>query len=101
MTSKGYFKKICKNLNNYKYSDEFKKGKKVIEKELKALKIIKEKHIDCMLFIEKDFDSYDEYIEYMAFHNFCTKENIFEKCYGILTQEEFDLLKEVFSNDKR
>lgn len=63
--------------------------------EHKALEIIKEKHIDCMFFIEKDFDNYDEYIEYMCRHNLCVKENIFEVCYGILTKEEYDLLKEV------
>ena len=40
-TSKGYFKKICKNLNSYEFTEEFKKGKKQIEKDLDKVGKIK------------------------------------------------------------
>jgi len=74
MTSKGYFKKICKCLNSYEYTDEFKKGKKVIEKELQALKILK-----IVLGLN------------------ATNRAIIRQAYeaGWITEEEFNLLKEV------
>ena len=69
---------------------------KVIEKELKALEIIKEKKIDSRLFTDGDFDDYDHYLERMRTWNCCdSNKELFEKCWGILAEEEFDLLKEV------
>ena len=35
------FTKICKNLNGYEFTDEYKKNKEIIESTLKALEIIK------------------------------------------------------------
>ena len=40
------FKKICKNLNSYELTDEYKRGKKIIERELKVNQILKEKKVD-------------------------------------------------------
>jgi hypothetical protein len=34
MTPKSAFAKICKNLNSYQYTEEFKKGKKLVESSL-------------------------------------------------------------------
>lgn len=45
MTSKSAFNKICKNLcSTYEYTDEYKKGKKRILKDLEMAKILK-KHL--------------------------------------------------------
>lgn len=48
MTPKSAFAKICKNLNSYQYTEEFKKGKKLVETSLererkqdKILRILK------------------------------------------------------------
>ena len=75
----------------YSYIDPFSdyhtfkddlKDKEVIEKRLKALEIIKEKGVDIhFLGISK---SPEEYMQH----------NVFNR-YGYLTQEEYDLLKEV------
>lgn len=55
---------------------------KTIEKELKALKIIKEKEVDIKAFNDlQDLQDYNYY---------CSPE---------LTQEEYDLLKEVLKNE--
>lgn len=34
MTPKSAFAKICKNLNSYQYTEEFKKGRKLVESSL-------------------------------------------------------------------
>lgn len=60
---------------------------KIIEKELKALEIIKEKEV--AVFVINDTSNFDEY-------------NIRLLAYGTnqeLTQEEYDLLKEVLQDD--
>ena len=57
----------------------------IVEKELKALEIIKEKEVNVY-----DFKEYESKYEY----NKHTKEEFQE-----LTQEEYDLLKEVLSNE--
>lgn len=69
---------------------------KEIEKELEALKIIKEKNVFVWGFIHrkeemKDFEyTYDYYKKYYGyFHSGYD--------YKLLTEEEFDLLKEVMS----
>ena len=36
------FRKICKNLNNYQSTDEYKKNKELIETTFKTLEMIKE-----------------------------------------------------------
>lgn len=68
-------------------SDEVLNDKAIVEKELRALKIIKEKRIDIESF-------YTTFIENSYNYNF------YEISYGTygkykLTQEEFNLLKEV------
>ena len=67
--------------------DAFWESYRIIEKELKALEIIKEKEVDVwylMICIEQNIKHLQFYNEYMKELN------------GIkLTQEEFDLLKEV------
>ena len=44
MKSKEAFKKMCKNLNSYEFTDEFKQTKKQIIKDLEILEILK-KHL--------------------------------------------------------
>ena len=91
MTSNGYFKKICKCINSYEYSDEFKKGKKVIEKELQALKIIKNKKIDVLLlflcFKQGGLNDYNKF--YLKIRNLTDSPK------NSLTNKEFELLKDV------
>ena len=70
------FRKICKNLNSYEFTDEYKKNKKLIEKSLKALEII-EKYV----YVRKPY------------------EKVYEICFNdeseMITEEEYELLKEV------
>lgn len=119
------FRKICKNLNSYEFDDEYKKGKKLIEtalkrlerintiphsvsKELgkplkdnkrfinstieceniKALKIIKEKMvIPAYIINTKNVEEYNKWLKQDTFRKEWLKR--------MLTQEEYDLLKEV------
>ena len=71
----------------------------IIEKALKALEIIKEKKVDTYSFIKNDYQNYNEYLDRMCFLNNCNRESLFKKCCGILTQEEFDVLKEVLKDE--
>lgn len=83
---KNAFTGHCRELKcetNYIQVCEHKFSK--IEKELKALEIIKEKEVNVY-----DFKEYESKYEY----NKHTKEEFQE-----LTQEEYDLLKEVLSNE--
>lgn len=50
MTPKSAFAKICKNLNSYQYTEEFKKGKKLVEASLE-----KERKQDKILRILKKY----------------------------------------------
>ena len=90
------FRKICKNLNSYEFTDEYEKNKKLIEKALerkekseKALEIIKENALyvdwtwlfDCVV----NNKSYEDYIEGCN----AMKETTFAD------KEEYDLLREV------
>ena len=57
MTSKEAFKNICKNLNSYEFTDEFRKGKNQIKKDLERLEqyenIEKELGIDLITIYDK------------------------------------------------
>ena len=64
--------------------DEFWKAYRVIEKAIKALEIIKEKEVNIHIF---------RHCSDLATYNDMTEEN--QK----LTQQEYDLLKEVLFND--
>lgn len=65
----------------------------VIEKELKALEIIKETRVDVVLIkLSKD---YDDYCSLEVIKILSVGENMVVKKRGI-TQQEYDLLKEVF-----
>ena len=63
--------------------------KKTIEKELKALEIIKKKEVNVNTLINRIIGA----IEPLEFYNEKVSENL------KLTQEEFDLLKEVVRNE--
>ncbi len=74
----------------YRYCDD-------IKKELKALEIIKEKKVNVGAFMECCLSlSYEEYIKQWGnWHK-----HIFKNISGeVLTQEEFNLLKEVLENE--
>ena len=65
MTNKEAFKKICKNLNSYEFTDEFKQAKNQIIRDLEVLQILK-KHFLFQLdddtrtgFDEKQFNGID------------------------------------------
>lgn len=71
-----------------------KENFKIIEKELKALEIIKTKNVD-IFFLINSCDEVDKYNEEII-------DNTMYYCYSNcrkLTQEEFDLLKEVLENE--
>lgn len=98
---------MSKGLEALKYLDEHnlnwhdnptKKYVDIIEKELKALKIIKEKEVNtrflCQLFSNKGLVRYETYEDYLRkdckeYKNAYLSVSLFP-----LTQEEFDLLKE-------
>ena len=61
----------------------------IIAKKLKALEIIKKKQVDCQLFINLFISKAYNYKEYFGF--------IIHTKYNKLSQEEFDLLKEVLN----
>lgn len=61
---------------------------KIIRKELKVLEIVKNKRVPIQVIFE--FDTYDDYFEW-AYSNVI-------RLY-LLTQEEFNLLKEVLADD--
>ena len=130
------FRKICRNLNSYEFTDEYKKNKKLIEttlknyeeltskpailygrthghtqalidticknykevkitnledeKKLKALEIIKEKNVWFWVF--RRTHNVNEYNEKVALY--------YPEC-DELTQEEYDILKEVFYERRR
>lgn len=72
-----------------------KKNYELVKKHLKAFSIIKEKKIDSRLFTDGDFDDYHHYLERMCIWNCCdSNKELFEKCWGVLAEEEFNLLKE-------
>ncbi len=71
----------------------------IIEKALKALEIIKEKKVDTYSFIKNNHQNYSEYLDIMCLFNGCDRDNLFEKCWGILTQEEFDVLRKVLKDE--
>lgn len=59
----------------------------IIEKSLKALEIIKEKEVDIHnLLISETVEQYNSYTHWLGYK-------------GNLTQEEYDLLKEVLKNE--
>ena len=68
----------------------YSKYYEVIEKELKALEIIKEKEIDVKDITETT-DDYDLYVAYCEGKGYAKE--------FICTQEEFDLLKEVLEDE--
>ena len=68
-------------------SDEVLNDKAIVEKELKALEIIKEKKVDMWHLVDLLEQTYEMYLA------FCKSEK-YEEDY-IFTEEEFNLLKEV------
>lgn len=62
----------------------------IIEKELKALEIIKKKQVDTLWLIDSDNKSLDDYNEMML-------DSMGAKRCKELTQEEYDLLMEVLA----
>lgn len=96
---------MSKGLEALKYLDEHnlnwhenptKRYVAIIKKELKALEIIKKKKVNVGCFIECClFLSYEEYIKQWGNWH----EHIFKNISGeVLTQEEFNLLKEELEN---
>ena len=84
---KQYVKKLASAYAGDKYSQALTEN---IEKELKALEIIKKKNVD-VFFLRNNCDTVEEY-------NKEINNNTMHYCYGNcreLTQEKFDLLKEV------
>ena len=82
MTSKECLKRIDEK--NYLTEREHKEFLSVVEKELKALEIIKEKRVDCKSLIEcVDADEYNDLWFDIP-----------------IDKEEYELLKEVLENDK-
>lgn len=77
-------------LNNYSYH-EYDEGRvNTIDKELKALKIIKSKRVDVAYFLWCiDFYDYEEGLDLEEYNLSCIKDE------WKLTKEEYDLLKEV------
>jgi hypothetical protein len=74
-------------MDNYKIKSVI-----VLEKQVKALSIIKEKNIDILSL--KATNSYDEYLKTPAPRNIVDEYGMYHK-EQVLTQEEYDLLKEV------
>ena len=67
-----------------------------IEKELKALEIIKEKNVD--IWCLKTTKNYDDYLHSPAPTNIVDENGVYHE-EQLLTQEEYDLLKEVLKDD--
>ena len=96
------FKKICRNLNGYEYTEEYKKYKKLIEETLKkynenkikALKLLKEKRIDIDLFLTILED--DNQKNKLKSYNFWLQRN--EKLK--ITKKEYYLLKKILYEDE-
>ena len=80
------FKEICKNLNSYEFSDEYKKNKELIETAFKALDIIKEK---------VQFEFLEEREEGKIIQRYFVIGN----CMFPVTKEEYDLLKEILKDE--
>ena len=70
-------------------SDDYSKELKIIEKELKALEIVKNKRVDIVGVLIYAFNQ----------ENGCEFYNSYMSKEIELTQEEYDLLKEILSND--
>lgn len=66
-----------------------------IENKLKALEIIKEKQVNVRNLIIYCFEMKREYENYIEMFNF--SDNFWELGKDLLTQEEYDLLKEVLT----
>lgn len=81
------FTKICKNLNGYEFTDEYKKNKEIIESTLKALEIIKETP-EFAWYVTIYKDAYEMINDVKGFRVNNSVEEL---------QEMFDLLKEVLS----
>lgn len=64
-----------------------------IEKELKALEIIKNKSVNVRNLIIYCFEMNDTYEEYVDVFNYC--DNYWELGNELLTEEEYNLLKEM------
>lgn len=79
--------KLDLNGEMYNSLEDMYEPYKTIEKELKALEIIKKKCVDVVGLVRRDFDDVEDY-------------NYYVQEWQKLTQEEFDLLKEVFSNEQ-
>lgn len=75
---------------DYVGSDEHKNDYNIIEKELEALEIIKEKRVDVDLLM--DCSPYDGYRHTTGLIEYNNSTTITQK---ELTQEEYDILKEV------
>lgn len=73
--------------------DRVRENLPIIEKELKALKIIKEKEVNVRNLIDYELNHDNSYEEYLDDYNYA--DNYFELGHELLTQEEYDLLKEV------
>lgn len=67
----------------------------IVRKELKALEIITNKGVNVRNLIIYCFEMTDTYEEYVDSFNYC--ENYWDLGKELLTQKEFDLLKEVLS----
>lgn len=90
------FVDICQYMDFYCDTNTQDK-QKIVEKELKALEIIKKKKVNVGCFIECCLSlSYEEYIKQWGNWH----EHIFKNISGeVLTQEEFNLLKEALESD--
>ena len=90
MKSKEAFKKICKNLNSYEFTDEFKRAKNQIIRDLDILKILKKRPALLCCFAYDGIFTWDDYKE-----TYCDE----DKQYIGATKGEFEKVKEWLNND--
>ena len=103
------FKKICKNLNSYEFTDEYKKNKKLIETALKKQKQDENKLKALNIIIEKDVNVY--WLRYvLKRHKEVEPRPLYSSAFeaynnGVkverrLTQEEFNSVKQVVCREE-
>ena len=76
----------------YSYTEDFEPMLE-IEKSLLVLKTIKEKQVNVRNLIIYSFEMKESYEDYVDRFNYC--DNFYELGYELLTEEEYNLLKEV------
>lgn len=110
------FRKICKNLNSYEFTDEYKQNKELIESALEELdfyvrhcrdleKLLvkvnteREKYRRAIRVIKRNLklnaQREDMYVEY----SMCLTNNDKGKEYILIDKKEYDLLNEVSKNE--